>query len=167
MGGGVIDGQGFRLNIGIIVMNTEGKLLWARRIGRANAWQFSQGGLDAHETLQEAMYRELEEELGLQQDDVELVAKTPFWLRYRLPERFQRHKSKPLCIGQKQRWFLLKLLKGDDSVQLDYSDHPEFDQWEWVDYWYPLEHVISFKRKVYLRMLKYFEKHLPSPPDGE
>lgn len=103
------------------------------------------------------MYRELAEELGLSQEDVEYLGETKGWLSYRLPKRFQRRHEKPLCVGQKQKWFLLRLIAEDHSIQLDRSSNPEFDQWRWVDYWYPLDHVIEFKKDVYRKVLKEFE----------
>lgn len=157
----MIDRHGFRLNVGIILCNSQGKLLWARRISRQNAWQFPQGGIWPGETAKDAMYRELSEELGLEPDDVEYISHTRYWLFYRLPKKFIRHDKEPLCIGQKQKWFLL-LLKGDDSlVRLDYSPKPEFAEWRWVDYWYPLQEVISFKRAVYRRVLSQFASLIP------
>ena len=160
----MIDQDGFRANVGIIVMNHAGQLLWARRFGSQQAWQFPQGGVSENETPREAMYRELKEELGVNAGDVKLVAELTKWLRYRLPERFQRrdHHS-PRCIGQKQKWFLLKLLGNDSCIKLDESEHPEFDQFQWVDYWFPLKHVIFFKRPVYRRVLEEFLKYNDIP----
>ncbi len=102
------------------------------------------------------MYRELTEEVGLIAEDVEIVASTRGWLRYRLPKRLVRRHSKPICIGQKQVWFMLKLVADESKVRFDCSDKPEFDGWRWVDYWEPVEHVVHFKRSVYARALKEF-----------
>ena len=152
----VIDAEGFGANVGIIVMNAEGKLLWARRFGSASAWQFPQGGISENETPLDAMYRELKEELGMSAKDVKLIAESKTWLRYRLPTRFQRHDDSQHCVGQKQKWFLLKLISDESCVKLDASDHPEFDTWRWVSYWFPLKQVIFFKRYVYRRVLQEF-----------
>jgi putative (di)nucleoside polyphosphate hydrolase len=149
----VIDSDGYRFNVGIMVCNRAGELLWARRIGQ-DAWQFPQGGMRRLESPEEALYRELEEELGLKPVHVRVVGCTRGWLRYRLPKRLIRYGRKPLCIGQKQRWFLLELLSGDQDVRLDLSAKPEFDCWRWVSYWYPLQEVVPFKRKVYERALQ-------------
>lgn len=149
----MIDEQGFRANVGIIVANGEGQVLWAKRYGQ-NAWQFPQGGIQYGETIEQAMYRELYEELGLLPHDVKIVAQTEDWLRYRLPKRLQRRGSWPLCIGQKQRWFLLQHVSGEESIKLNLQSRPEFDNWRWVNYWYPLKQVVSFKRNVYWSALK-------------
>lgn len=149
----MVDEEGFRPNVGIIIANTQGRLLWARRI-KQNAWQFPQGGIKENETPEEALYRELYEELGLSKQDVEQVGCTHDWLYYRLPERYLRPHIQPLCIGQKQRWFMLRLLCNENKVRLDVSKDPEFDRWKWVSYWYPLKQVIAFKRHVYRRALE-------------
>jgi putative (di)nucleoside polyphosphate hydrolase len=148
----VIDADGFRLNVGIILCNQEGRLFWARRIGR-NVWQFPQGGIQPNESPEEALIRELQEETGLTAEHVEIVACTREWLRYRLPKRLVRHDVQPVCIGQKQRWFALRLVSSDQNVRLNLTDTPEFDHWKWVSYWYPLREVAAFKRSVYERAL--------------
>ena len=160
----VIDKEGFRANVGIIVTNSKGQLLWARRCNSQHAWQFPQGGISENETPLDAMYRELKEELGLDREVVKLLAESRRWLRYRLPKRFQRHDTQsdsPKCIGQKQKWFLLELMGDDACVKLDVCDHPEFDTWKWVSYWFPLKQVIFFKRSVYRRALEEFQTCMP------
>lgn len=144
----MIDLDGYRRNVGIILSNRETRVLWARRIGQ-NAWQFPQGGIREHESPEQAMFRELNEEIGLQRNDVKIRGATRGWLRYRLPQRYIRYNSEPVCVGQKQIWFLLDLIVPESKVCLDRSDHPEFDQWRWVDYWQPLQEVVAFKRGVY------------------
>jgi len=152
----VIDLDGYRANVGIILNNQDGKLLWARRIGQ-EAWQFPQGGIQPNESPEDAMYRELREEVGLEPCHVTILGRTSDWLRYRLPKGLIRHQSKPLCIGQKQIWFMLELKGEESDVKLDASDEPEFDHWRWVDYWDPLEEVVSFKRGVYEHALAELE----------
>ncbi len=154
-----IDADGFRANVGIILSNDAGKLLLAGRIG-SKGWQFPQGGMQEGESAEEAMFRELHEEVGLRKSDVEVLGATSDWLRYRLPEKFVRHGSKPLCIGQKQRWFILRLTGPDERVRVDCSETPEFDRWRWVEFWRPVNEVIYFKRRVYVRALYELGPHL-------
>jgi putative (di)nucleoside polyphosphate hydrolase len=148
----MIDEEGYRLNVGIILCNDAGRVFWARRIGM-NSWQFPQGGIRAHEDPETAMFRELREEVGLRREHVQIIGRTRGWLRYHLPERYIRRDSMPLCIGQKQLWYLLRLVSGEGAIRFDCSDRPEFDAWCWVEYWRPLHEVVYFKRKVYRQAL--------------
>jgi len=158
-----IDSEGYRANVGIILSNDEGMLMLAGRVG-SNGWQFPQGGMLEGETPEDAMYRELHEEVGLTGKDVTVLGTTDDWLRYRLPSRFIRRNSLPLCIGQKQRWFLLRLRGSEELVRFDRSDTPEFDRWRWVEFWHPIKEVIYFKRRVYAQALHELGPHLY--PDG-
>jgi len=165
----VIDADGYRANVGIILCHSDGRLFWARRVGGRAGWQFPQGGIQPGETPEQALYRELHEEVGLIPEQVELLAESRDWLSYRLPPRYQRHDSTPTCIGQKQRWFLLRIKDGEPAVHFDRSATPEFDDWRWVDYWHPLSEVIFFKRRVYREALLEFAPALfpqgaPPPP---
>lgn len=152
----MIDSEGFRANVGIILTNDQGQVFWARRIGM-DAWQFPQGGIKKNESPKMAMYRELKEEIGLEPEHVELINSTDDWLRYWLPKRYIRQNREPLCIGQKQIWYLLKLTVDETYLDLSYTSEPEFDSWKWVDFWRPVEEVISFKRQVYQQALKQLQ----------
>lgn len=153
----MIDEEGFRQGVGIILVNAKRQVFLAKRIGK-EAWQFPQGGIKEAETPEDAMYRELKEEIGLLATDVKIITTSRRWLRYRLPKRLVRHYSKPICIGQKQKWFLLQLLNKDTQINLSASDSPEFDSWAWVSYWYPLTQVVPFKRRVYNLAMKEFAR---------
>lgn len=148
----MIDKQGYRPNIGIIICNKQGQVLWAKRIHQ-NAWQFPQGGMNEDEKPEQALFRELEEEVGLKAHQVKILGRTKHWLRYRLPKHMLRKNQKHVCIGQKQIWFLLTLLDSDENINLNQMEKPEFDDWKWVSYWFPLSEVVSFKRDVYRRAM--------------
>lgn len=164
-----IDSEGFRSNVGIVLMRADRQVFLGGRTG-GRGWQFPQGGMQRNETPEEAMFRELKEEIGLEQDDVELVAATRSWLRYRLPRQYVRRNTHPQCIGQKQRWFLLRFKGSEDRLHFDATSEPEFDRWRWVDYWAPVREVIYFKRAVYVRALdelarRAFPGDLPALPE--
>ena len=164
-----IDNHGFRANVGIVLMNDRNQVFLGGRTG-GRGWQFPQGGIRRGEELLDALYRELAEEVGLGRDDATVLGSTVSWLRYRLPERYVRRGSRPVCIGQKQRWFLLRVAHTDDRFRFDTTDQPEFERWRWVDYWTPVREVIYFKRRVYARALHELGPHafpqgLPPYPD--
>jgi putative (di)nucleoside polyphosphate hydrolase len=154
----LIDADGYRPNVGMIVANPQGQVLWARRVGQ-QAWQFPQGGIQDRESPEEALFRELNEEIGLLPEHVQIVGCTRGWLRYKLPRRLLRQKSSHF-VGQKQKWFLLKMLADDHDVSFAHSSTPEFDFWQWVTYWYPLSQVVQFKKDVYRRAMKELVPHL-------
>jgi putative (di)nucleoside polyphosphate hydrolase len=155
----MIDSDGYRPNVGVILCNGQGRVFWAQRC-RREGWQFPQGGIQERETPQQALYRELYEEVGLQAGHVQVVGHTRDWLYYDLPSQFRGARN-PHFRGQKQIWFLLRLLADDRQVRLDMTTQPEFDAWRWVDYWTPLEEIVAFKREVYRRALTELEPLLP------
>ncbi|MDG6881572.1 RNA pyrophosphohydrolase [Phocoenobacter uteri] len=156
----MIDSDGYRPNVGIVICNKKRQVLWAKRFGQ-NSWQFPQGGVKEGENIETAMYRELQEEVGLTKNDVQLLWASKYWLRYKLPKRLIRNDaSRPVCIGQKQRWFLLQLVSDESAIKLDATKNPEFDGWRWVSFWYPVRQVVSFKRDVYRKAMKEFAQIL-------
>lgn len=155
----MIDSDGYRPNVGIVLLNKDNHVLWARRIGQ-NSWQFPQGGIRKHESPEDALFRELKEEIGLDKECVQILTRTDGWLKYDLPQNLIRQHQFPLCIGQKQVWFLLRLLTDDQDIKIDTTDSPEFDGWRWVDYWHPLKEVVSFKKNVYTQALDFFAKNV-------
>jgi len=148
----MIDSQGYRKNVGIILCNSKNKLLICKRYGE-NSWQFPQGGIMERESPEKAMYRELFEEVGLEAKDVLILGKTKNWLKYDLPKKYQRKTNNKLCLGQKQIWFLLRLISEDKYIILNKSNKPEFDDWKWTSSNKPLEVVINFKKNVYTQAL--------------
>lgn len=144
----MIDRDGYRPNVGIVLVNTQNQVFWGKRV-REHAWQFPQGGIKYGESPEQAMYRELMEEVGLRPEHVQILGRTRNWLRYDVPETWVRREWRGNYRGQKQIWYLLRLTGRDSDVSLRASEHPEFDAWRWHDYWIPIESVIEFKREVY------------------
>jgi putative (di)nucleoside polyphosphate hydrolase len=160
-----IDKDGFRANVGIILAQPSGTVFLGGRVG-GRGWQFPQGGVNRGERVEHALFRELKEEIGLDPEDVEVLGSTRGWLRYRLPRQYVRDR----CIGQKQRWFLLRLTGAESKLHFDSTSQPEFDRWRWADYWTPVREVVYFKRRVYVRALHelgeiLFPGGLPPYPD--
>lgn len=155
----MIDREGYRPNVGIILCNAHNQVFWGKRVNQ-HAWQFPQGGINAGETPEQAMFRELEEEVGLQPDHVRILGRTREWLRYEVPAHWTRRDNRGLYRGQKQIWFLLRLTGRDCDVSLRASSHPEFDAWRWNEYWVPMDSVVEFKREVYRLALEELERYL-------
>ena len=156
----MLDREGFRPNVGIILLNRKNQVFWGKRI-RTHSWQFPQGGIDRGESPEQAMYRELHEEIGLSPRHVRIVARTRDWLRYEVPDRFIRRDARGHYKDQKQIWYLLQMLGHDWELNLRATNHPEFDAWRWNDYWVPLDVVIEFKRGVYEMALSELARFLP------
>lgn len=161
MGRIMIDREGYRPNVGIILTNAKNQVFWGKRI-RQDAWQFPQGGIQHGETPEQAMYRELHEEVGLQSCHVQILGRTRDWMRYEVPQSWVKRESRGNYRGQKQIWFLLRLVGRDCDVSLRATGHPEFDAWRWNDYWVELDSVIEFKREVYRMALSELVRYLPS-----
>jgi putative (di)nucleoside polyphosphate hydrolase len=156
----MLDRDGFRPNVGIILLNQKNQVFWGKRI-RTHSWQFPQGGIDRGESPEQAMFRELHEEVGLKPEHVRVVARTRDWLRYEVPDRYIRRDARGHYKGQKQIWYLLQLMGHDWDLNLRATDHPEFDAWRWNDYWVPLDVVVEFKRGVYQMALSELARFLP------
>jgi putative (di)nucleoside polyphosphate hydrolase len=155
----MIDRDGYRPNVGIILCNVRNQVFWGKRI-REHSWQFPQGGIKPGETPEQAMYRELMEEIGLRPEHVKILGRTRDWLRYDVPTHWIKREWRGSYKGQKQIWFLLRMVGRDCDVSLRASPHPEFDAWRWSDYWIPMDNVIEFKREVYRMALKELSAHL-------
>jgi putative (di)nucleoside polyphosphate hydrolase len=155
----VIDRDGYRPNVGIVICNARNEVFWGKRV-REHAWQFPQGGIKSGETPEVAMFRELHEETGLHPAHVRILGRTREWLRYDVPDRWIRREWRGNYRGQKQIWFLLRLVGRDCDVCLRASGKPEFDAWRWHDYWVPMEAVVEFKRDVYQRALGELSRYL-------
>ena len=158
----MLDRDGFRPNVGIVLLNARNQVFWGKRL-KTHSWQFPQGGIKFGESPEQAMFRELHEEVGLRPEHVEIVGRTRDWLRYEVPMHFVRKESRGHYRGQKQIWFLLRMLGRDCDMNLRATNHPEFDAWRWNEYWVPLEAVIEFKRGVYEMALTELARFLPRP----
>jgi putative (di)nucleoside polyphosphate hydrolase len=160
----MLDREGYRPNVGIVILNSHNEVFWGKRVGQ-HSWQFPQGGIQHGESPEQAMYRELHEEVGLLPEHVQIIGRTRDWLRYDVPEEFLRRQQtsknhRTSYRGQKQIWFLLRLVGLDSDIQLRASEHPEFDAWRWVPFWIQLDSVIDFKREVYQSALSELARYL-------
>jgi putative (di)nucleoside polyphosphate hydrolase len=160
----MLDREGYRPNVGIVLLNGSNEVFWGKRVGQ-HSWQFPQGGIQHGESPEEAMFRELHEEVGLLPKHVQIIGRTRDWLRYDVPEEFLRRQTasrmqRASYRGQKQIWFLLRLIGHDSDIHLRATEHPEFDAWRWHPYWIELNTVVDFKREVYELALSELARYL-------
>ena len=160
----MLDREGYRPNVGIVLLNSRNEVFWGKRVGQ-HSWQFPQGGIAHGESPEQAMYRELHEEVGLLPEHVQIIGRTRDWLRYDVPEEYLRRQHatrvhRAAYRGQKQIWFLLRFVGLDSDIQLRATEHPEFDAWRWVPFWIQLDAVIGFKREVYQLALSELARYL-------
>ena len=155
----MIDKDGYRLNVGVVLLGKDNQVFWGRRKGESS-WQFPQGGLYENEEIEVAMFRELNEELGLDPWHVKILGRTSDWLYYDVPSTYNRSHNK-IYRGQKQIWYLLKLIGKDHDINVKFHKEQEFDAWRWVDYWEPIDLVIDFKQEVYRKSLNELKQFLP------
>jgi putative (di)nucleoside polyphosphate hydrolase len=155
----MIDRDGYRPNVAIVLCNAKNEVFWGKRI-KEHSWQFPQGGIKMGESPEDAMFRELEEETGLRREHVQILGRTKGWLHYHVPNHWIKREWRGTYKGQKQIWYLLRLIGRDHDIRLRASTHPEFDAWRWHDYWVPLDSVIEFKRDVYRQALQQLVRFL-------
>jgi putative (di)nucleoside polyphosphate hydrolase len=159
----MLDRDGYRPNVAIVIVNAKNQVFWGKRV-REHSWQFPQGGINPGETPERAMYRELHEEVGLEPKHIRILGRTRDWLRYEVPQHWVKREWRGSYRGQKQIWYLLRLVGRDTDVSLRASERPEFDAWRWQDYWVPLDTVIEFKREAYRRALIELERFIDARP---
>jgi putative (di)nucleoside polyphosphate hydrolase len=153
----MIDKDGYRPNVGIILINKDNQVFWGRRINETS-WQFPQGGILPGEEIEHAMFRELNEELGLSKEHVSIIGRTTNWLHYDVPGSYSRTNNS--YRGQKQIWYLLRFIGHDYNIDLRFHKDQEFDAWRWVNFWLPLDEVVNFKQNVYRSALTELAKYL-------
>ena len=146
----------YRPNVAMIIVSNnypeKKEIFIAQRNDLLDIWQFPQGGIDKGEEVEEALFRELEEEIGTSK--AKIVAEYPEWISYDFPEKIAK-KMKPYK-GQTQRYYLLKLKKSAE-IKLD-TEHPEFIDYKFVSVDDLLNHTAHFKKPIYETVLNYFKK---------
>ncbi len=149
----------YRLGVGIMIINSKKKIFVGKRIdNHSDAWQMPQGGLDAGESEDCGMYRELKEETGIE-DNIKILKKSDSYYYYNLPYKLQKKFWGGKYIGQKQRWYLIEFF-GDDSLINIGNENPEFSDWKWIDPGEIIDSIVAFKRPLYLGIINEFKSFL-------
>jgi putative (di)nucleoside polyphosphate hydrolase len=152
----------YRPGVGIMLLDRAGQVFVARRIDMpSEAWQMPQGGIDEGELPEQAVFRELKEETGT--DKVEIIAESGDWYSYDLPDWLIPKVWGGKFRGQKQKWYALRFLGGDEDINIE-TETPEFLDWKWVPMDKLPDLIVPFKRSLYLSLVEEFA-HLDRPEE--
>jgi len=150
--------KNYRPNVAAIVLSSnypeKCEFLIAKRKGMRRGWQFPQGGIDEGETVQEALFRELKEEIGT--DKIDIIAEYPDWISYDFPKNSKNSRLYPYR-GQRQKYFLVRLQEGA-KIDLNTFELPEFEEYKFVGLDELFSKITFFKRKIYRQVINYFIK---------
>ena len=148
----------FRQGVGMMIVDKYKRVFVGKRVeSRANGWQMPQGGIDLGETPSAAALREMQEEIGSNQGNI--IAESKYWYSYRVPNFLIPKLWGGKYCGQRQKWFLIKFTGEDSNININ-TEHPEFDQWKWVDFRELLFDIIPFKLKLYKQVVDEFKELL-------
>ncbi|OFW80524.1 MAG: hypothetical protein A2887_04930 [Alphaproteobacteria bacterium RIFCSPLOWO2_01_FULL_40_26] len=150
----------YRSGVGIMLINSEKKIFVGKRIdNHSDAWQMPQGGIDAGEDEDLAMFRELREETGICDSNIKILKKSDGYFYYNLPYRLQKKFWGGKYLGQKQRWYLARFISDDSAINVATAD-PEFSDWKWIEKDKITNVIVGFKRELYFDIIKEFSKFL-------
>ena len=150
--------KSYRKGVGIFLLNPDGRLWVGKRIDNKNDyWQMPQGGIDDNETEEEAMRRELNEEVGLE-TNYNIIGISSSYHKYDLPSDIVNFVWNGKYKGQIQRWFYCMFLGNDNQIDVRKYSKPEFSKWKWVDPDESIKLVVPFKRKLYMSVLEEFRQ---------
>jgi len=150
-------GLPYRLGVGIMLLNAEGKVFVAKRIDTVSeAWQMPQGGIDEGEDPRTAAMRELGEEIGT--DKAVIIEESDDWITYDLPEHLIAILWKGRFRGQKQKWFVMRFTGQDSDINIA-TEHPEFCEWKWIEMAALPDIIVPFKRQMYQHLAERFAGH--------
>ena len=149
----------YRRCVGMMILNNKNKILVGRRIDHPSGyWQMPQGGIDKEEIPEEAVWREMMEEIGT--NEAKLIETSTKWFTYDIPENTL--KTLPWgkkYVGQTQRWFVFRFIGHDDSINIE-TKNPEFSEWKWAKMDSIIDNIVPFKKKVYSKILNEFKELL-------
>ena len=144
----------YRLGVGMMILNEKNQIFVGKRVdAKMEAWQMPQGGIDIGETPSKAALREMEEEIG--SGSGLIIAESKNWYSYDLPKFLIPKLWSGSYKGQKQKWFLIRFTGAESEINIQ-TDHPEFEDWRWVDLAELLDIIIPFKKKLYEAVVMEF-----------
>jgi putative (di)nucleoside polyphosphate hydrolase len=144
----------YRPCVGIALFNRDNHVFLGERIDTPGAWQMPQGGIDDDETIEQAAFRELAEEIGTNKAKIIRVADTK--IRYELPPDMREKLWQGRFIGQEQTWVAMRFLGQDHEIRLEAHKPPEFNDWKWSPLEETLDLIVPFKRETYTKVIEIF-----------
>ena len=148
-------GLNYRQSIGFMMIDSRKRVFLGKRCWPKDSpyrFQMPQGGIEEGETPEQALWREMYEEIGLSQKTVQIIAESKEWLTYELPKRMRT-----TIDGNRQKWFLLYFSGKAEDFVFNNQRHPEFCGVRWVQPKKVPYLVIPFKRRVYRQVLNEFK----------
>ena len=147
----------YRRCVGMMILNTNNEILVGRRLDHPSGyWQMPQGGIDEKENPEEAVWREMMEEIGT--NKVKLIKSSSQWINYDIPkETLATLPWGEKYVGQTQKWFIFRFLGNDSDINVE-TDNPEFSEWKWANLDTIIDNIVPFKRKVYSLVLNEFKE---------
>lgn len=145
----------YRPCVGIVLYNKGGNVFIGERIDTPGAWQMPQGGIDGDETIEQAAFRELYEEIGT--NNAEIISILPEKIRYDLPPDLREKLWGGMYKGQEQTWVAARFLGEDKDINLNMHTPPEFSRWQWVPLEKTIDLIVPFKRETYRRVINLFK----------
>lgn len=143
----------FRAGVGTVIYNQAGQVAFFKRaMFPAGIWQFQQGGIDSGETYTQTLWRELKEEVGLEESDIEVIIELPNWTVYA-----DLHENAMGRIGQAHKWYFLKL-KETSTIDLVNATEKEFEDWKWVTMEEAVASTHDRKRHVYETLADFYKQ---------
>ena len=147
----------YRKCVGMMILNSNNEILVGRRIDHPSGfWQMPQGGIDENEDPEEAVWREMLEEIGT--NNAKIIKISDQWIKYEIPEKTL--KTLPWgkkYIGQQQKWFAFRFAGQDKEINIG-TENPEFSEWKWAKINSIIDNIVPFKRHVYSKVLKEFKE---------
>ena len=146
----------YRKCVGMMILNQNNEILIGRRIDQPSGyWQMPQGGIDENEVPQEAVWREMMEEIGT--NNAELIYESSQWLNYEIPaETLETLPWGNTYIGQTQKWFVFQFTGKDNDINVE-TENPEFSDWKWSSHNTLTDNAVPFKRNLYKKILEEFK----------
>ncbi len=152
----VLKEKKYRKCVGIMILNQEKKILVGKRIDHPSGfWQMPQGGIDENEEPEEAVWREMKEEIGT--NKAKLIKVSEQWINYEIPQKtLNTLPWGKKYIGQTQKWFAFEFTGNNKDIDVG-TQNPEFSEWKWAEKSSMVENIVPFKRYVYSKIFREFK----------